>query len=125
MNFGDSIKSGFNRYFDFSTRSSRSEYWWWYLFNMISTYAFVFLGGALVNMGFEAGALLFGLWGLAMLIPTLAVAVRRLHDTDRSGWWLLIGLVPLIGWIVLIIWYVSRGTEGDNEYGPDPLILQE
>jgi len=124
MNFGDSIKSGFNRYFDFSTRSSRSEYWWWYLFNILSTYALLFLGGALVNMGMDAGAFLMFIWSIILIIPSIALAVRRLHDTDRSGWWLLIAIVPLIGWILLIIWYVTEGTSGDNRFGADPLIVE-
>ena len=125
MNFGDSVKSGFNRYFDFSTRSSRSEYWWWVLFNTIAGYASIFLSGAIVNMGIDAGALLVFVYYIATLIPTIAVAVRRLHDTDRSGWWLLIAIVPFIGWILLIIWYVSRGTDGDNQYGANPLGVEE
>ena len=62
-----------------------------------------------------------GLFGLATLLPSIAVAVRRLHDLDRSGWWILIGLIPLIGWIILIVWYCSRGTVGPNRFGPDPL----
>ena len=61
------------------------------------------------------------LFGLATILPSLAVAVRRLHDLDRTGWWIFIGLIPLIGWIILIIWYCTRGTVGPNRFGPDPL----
>jgi uncharacterized membrane protein YhaH (DUF805 family) len=71
--------------------------------------------------GSYAGAgLLSGIYGLAVLIPTLAVTVRRLHDIDRSGWWILIGLVPLIGAIVLLVFALLEGTPGDNQYGPNP-----
>jgi uncharacterized membrane protein YhaH (DUF805 family) len=64
--------------------------------------------------------LLSGIYGLAVLIPTLAVSVRRLHDIDRSGWWILIGLVPLLGVIVLLVFALLEGTPGDNRYGPNP-----
>lgn len=64
---------------------------------------------------------LSAIWSLVVLLPSLAVGVRRLHDTGRSGWWLLIWLIPLIGWIILIWWFASRGDEGPNEYGDDPL----
>ena len=121
MNFGDSIKSAFSRYTDFSTRSSRSEYWWWYLFLMLSSLAMIFLGGAIVNMGIDAGAALPFLWYLVLLIPTIAVAVRRLHDTDRSGWMYLLVLIPLVGPILLIVWFCTAGTQGDNRFGADPL----
>jgi uncharacterized membrane protein YhaH (DUF805 family) len=63
---------------------------------------------------------LTGLLSLALLLPYLGIAVRRLHDTDRSGWWILIGLVPIVGIILLIVWYCTAGTAGPNTYGPDP-----
>ena len=59
-------------------------------------------------------------YGLGVLLPGLGVAIRRLHDTDRSGWWLLVGLIPLIGWIVLVFWYASEGTRGENRFGTSP-----
>ncbi len=124
MNFGDSIKSGFNRYFDFNTRSSRSEYWWWYLFTALVGYALMFFGGAMVNMGIEAGLMLPFIWYLGVIIPTLALSVRRLHDTDRSGWWFLIAFTG-IGALVLLFWFVTRGTEADNDFGADPLGVEE
>ncbi len=64
--------------------------------------------------------LLSGIYSLAVIIPTLALSVRRLHDTDRSGWWILIGLVPLIGSIVLLVFYVMDSTPGQNRFGPNP-----
>jgi uncharacterized membrane protein YhaH (DUF805 family) len=67
------------------------------------------------------GSLLSSLGSLALFLPTLAVAVRRLHDTDRTGWWILIGLIPLIGWIIYLVFMCQRGTEGPNRFGEDPL----
>jgi uncharacterized membrane protein YhaH (DUF805 family) len=64
--------------------------------------------------------LLSGLYSLAVLLPTIAVTVRRLHDTDRTGWWILLGFIPVIGGIVLLVFYVLEGTRGPNRYGPDP-----
>ncbi|MGH8766199.1 MAG: DUF805 domain-containing protein, partial [Burkholderiales bacterium] len=100
MTFGESIKTCFSKYAEFSGRAKRSEYWWWVLF-----YVLVSAGLGMINQ------ILPGLFSLATLLPYLAVGARRLHDTDRSGWWQLIGLIPLIGWIVLLIWYVQEGKE--------------
>ena len=73
-----------------------------------------------MTLAIQQVSILSGIYGLAVLIPGLAVAVRRLHDTGRSGWWLLIGLVPLIGAIVLIVFMATDGEPGDNAYGPNP-----
>jgi uncharacterized membrane protein YhaH (DUF805 family) len=73
-----------------------------------------------MTLAIQQVSILGGIYGLAVLIPGLAVAVRRLHDTGRSGWWLLIGLVPLIGAIVLIVFMATDGEPGDNAYGPNP-----
>ena len=64
-----------------------------------------------------------GLFGLVTIIPNIAIAIRRLHDLDRTGWWILLGFIPLIGWIILLIWYVTKGTDGPNRFGPDHLGL--
>jgi uncharacterized membrane protein YhaH (DUF805 family) len=71
--------------------------------------------GVMFHYGF-----IYGITVLALLLPNLAVGIRRLHDTGRSGWWILIGVIPIIGWLVLLFWYVSKGTDGDNRFGPDP-----
>jgi uncharacterized membrane protein YhaH (DUF805 family) len=74
-------------------------------------------------LGFEVGGnvgVLGAIYSLVVIVPSIAVSVRRLHDTDRSGWWLLIALIPLIGAIILIIYYVQEGTPGENEYGLNP-----
>ena len=116
MNFGQAISSGFSNYVKFSGRAVRSEYWYWVLFYSLGTLVAGIIDGVL------GMSIISGLFGLAMILPNLAVAVRRLHDLDRSGWWILIGLIPLIGWIILIIWYCSRGTPGPNRFGPNPLV---
>jgi uncharacterized membrane protein YhaH (DUF805 family) len=110
------------RYAEFSGRSRRKEYWMFTL--MLAILNFV-IGIVESTMGL-AGTV-GGLYGplsllvmLAILVPYLAVGARRLHDTGRSGWWLLIGLIPIVGAIVLLIFFVLEGTKGPNEYGPDP-----
>jgi uncharacterized membrane protein YhaH (DUF805 family) len=115
MNFVEAIQSGFSNYVNFSGRAQRSAYWWWFLFVII-----VDIVASLID-GMLGVQIVAALAGLAMLLPSIAVGVRRLHDTDRSGWWLLIGLIPLIGAIVLIIFFVQKGTTGPNRFGPDPL----
>jgi len=128
MNFGQAIVSGFKRYVDFNGRSSRSEYWWWILFIVIAS---VILGvvagmGSYSATGADGAAsmspamLPLRIFQLATFLPSLALAVRRLHDTNRSGWWYLIFLT-IIGAVVLLVWYCTRGTIGTNKYGSDPL----
>ncbi|MEU4715257.1 DUF805 domain-containing protein [Micromonospora purpureochromogenes] len=119
----DAIKSVLSQYAGFGGRARRSEYWWFALFTLILSIVAGILDGALgTNIGSDPSSTgVIGLIvSLALLLPTLAVAVRRLHDTDRSGWWLLIGLVPLVGAIVLLVFFVKDGTRGSNQYGADP-----
>ena len=109
------------KYAVFGGRSRRMEYWYFVLFNIIVSIVLGVIDGLLGTSGSYAGAgLLSGIYGLAVLIPSLAVTVRRLHDTDRTGWWILIALVPLIGVIVLLVFALLEGTPGDNQYGPNP-----
>ena len=103
-----------NKYAEFSGRARRSEYWYFALFNFLIAFAIGIVDGILGTdpvIGF--------LYFLAVLIPSAAVAVRRLHDTSRSGWWLLIGLIPVIGAIVLLVFMVED-SHAANEYGPNP-----
>ena len=120
MSFGESISTVFSKYATFSGRARRSEYWWWYLFIVIIS---AVVGGIAAaaggSDGSSFGSLVAGLVGLALVLPTLAVGVRRLHDTGRSGWWLLISFVPVIGSIVLIVFFLLD-SQPDNEYGPNP-----
>jgi uncharacterized membrane protein YhaH (DUF805 family) len=111
MSFVDAVNSCFRQYVGFSGRASRSEFWWFLLFGLL-----VGLAAAIVDQRGTIGALI----SLVLFLPSLAVGVRRLHDAGHSGWWLLIGLVPIAGLVVLIIFFVSRGDPGANRYGPPP-----
>jgi uncharacterized membrane protein YhaH (DUF805 family) len=115
MNFTQAISSGFSNYVTFAGRAIRSEYWYWTLFFFIGSIVAGIIDAVLGIRVFDT------IFGLAVLLPSIAVGVRRLHDLDRSGWWLLLGFIPLIGAIVLLIWFCSRGTVGANRFGPDPL----
>lgn len=98
----------------FSGRARRAEFWYFVLLNLIISIALSFVGNAI---GFSMLSLIYT---LAVFIPSLAVAIRRLHDIGKSGWWILIGLIPLIGWIWLIILYCIDSNLGKNAYGPNP-----
>ena len=104
-----------NKYALFSGRARRMEYWMFTLFNVIISFALGFIEGILGGPG-----ILGLIYGLAVLIPGIAVTIRRLHDTDRSGWWLLIIFVPIIGALVLLVFMILEGTPGENQYGPNP-----
>jgi uncharacterized membrane protein YhaH (DUF805 family) len=105
----------------FSGRARRAEYWYFVLFNIIVAVVLSLIDTLLGTFNFMQGVgLLSGLYALAVLIPTLAVTVRRLHDIDRTGWWIFINLIPLIGFIVLLVFAVTDGTPGSNRYGPNP-----
>ncbi len=103
----------FKKYADFNGRARRSEYWYFFLFNIIAL---------MVAAGIDSlygMPVLYGIYALASFIPGLAVAIRRLHDTDKSGWFILIALIPLIG-LILIYFMCVDGTPGTNKYGPNP-----
>lgn len=119
MNFGQAISSGFRNYVGFSDRACRSEFWYWQLFVYAVSFGLMLLLPA-VGLGFQF-SVIGNLFGLVVLIPTIAVSVRRLHDLDKSGWWILISFIPLIGTIILIVWFVGKGSDQDNRFGPDPL----
>jgi uncharacterized membrane protein YhaH (DUF805 family) len=118
MNFTEAIKSGFQNYVNFSGRAARSEYWYWTLFSILMA-----IGSALIDFALFPRlemSPINTIVELALLLPGLAVSVRRLHDLDRTGWWLLIILTG-IGAIVLLVWFCMRGTMGSNRFGPDSL----
>ncbi len=115
MDFVTAAKTGLSKYATFSGRARRSEFWFFFLFQMLALLVAGIIDGIL---GTDGG--FYGLVSLVFILPVLAVSVRRLHDTDRSGWWVLLGLVPVVGFIVLIIWYCTKGTAGDNRFGVDP-----
>jgi len=108
------------RYAEFTGRSRRQEYWMFFLFVLLVTIGLSIIEGIFGLRIGEAG-ILSGLFSLAILIPAIAVGIRRLHDIDRSGWWLLIGLIPFVGAIVMIVFMATRGTTGDNRFGSDPI----
>jgi uncharacterized membrane protein YhaH (DUF805 family) len=108
------------KYATFSGRAQRAEYWYFILFNMIATFILMILDAMFGTLDAQTGYGLFsGLYTLAVFIPNIAVSVRRLHDIGKSGWWLLIALIPLIGAILLIIWFATDSKE-DNQYGENP-----
>jgi uncharacterized membrane protein YhaH (DUF805 family) len=118
MGFTEAIKSGFGNYTNFSGRARRSAYWYWLLFALLMSIA-----ANIIDAVVGTAPVLSLLVALGLLLPGLAVSVRRLHDTGRSGWWILIGLVPLIGFIVLIVFYVQDSEPTENQYGPPPKAL--
>jgi uncharacterized membrane protein YhaH (DUF805 family) len=114
MGMADAVRIVLTKYADFSGRARRSEYWWFFLANFIVSIVAAILDQA---VGFP---LLQIVLGLALLIPGIAVGVRRLHDTGRSGWWLLIAFVPFVGVIILVVLLCLDGQPGPNNYGPSP-----
>ena len=111
------------KYAVFTGRARRKEYWMFFLFNMIIHIVLAMLDGSLGTYSAEAGLGLLGfVYSLGVLIPSLAVTVRRLHDSGRTGWWLLLILIPLIGAIVLLVFMVLDSEEGTNQYGPNPKV---
>ena len=107
-------------YVNFQGRARRKAYWMFALFNIIAIIVLGVIEGAIGLSGQSGYGILTGLYSLAIILPGLAVAVRRLHDTGRSGWWILIGLVPLVGPIVLLVFFVQDSQPGSNQYGPNP-----
>ena len=109
------------KYAEFSGRARRREYWNFVLFNILIAIVLAIIDSVTGSFSYQRGfGLLGGLYALAVIIPSLAAGARRLHDTNRSGWWLLIGLIPCIGFIVLIVFLVQDSQAGDNQYGPNP-----
>lgn len=109
MGFFDAISSCFSKYVQFSGRASRSEFWYFNLFGVICSIIITVISGSRMPIHL--------LFSLGMFLPSLAVCVRRLHDTDRSGWWQMILLIPLIGMIVLLVFFCQRPTPGRNRFG--------
>ena len=110
----EAFQRGIQNYTNFEGRDNRPQFWWWvlavFVINIVTSIIDRIVGNILVS----------SLVSLALLLPGLAISVRRLHDTNRSGWWLLLVLIPIVGWIVLLVFYVQPGTPGPNEHGPVP-----
>lgn len=108
------------KYATFDGRAHRTEFWMFVLVNIIISIGLSIVDAVIGTSGDAGAGLLSGLYSLAVLIPTLAVGARRLHDIGRSGWWQLLALIPIIGAIVLIVWFATKGNESENEHGPNP-----
>ncbi|MEU6931889.1 DUF805 domain-containing protein [Streptomyces sp. NPDC046385] len=105
------------KYAVFTGRARRQEFWMFALFNLIAAIIVM-----IVDMALGTYPLLYAIYGLGVLLPSLGVAVRRLHDTGRSGWWILIDLVPLVGFIILIVFLATEGDSQQNAHGPNPKL---
>lgn len=108
------------QYVDFHGRARRAEYWMFALVNIAVLFVLTVLDNMLTGTATTSPDILRGIYTLAVLLPSLGVCVRRLHDTGRSGWWLLIALIPIIGTIVLLVFLVTDGDWGPNEHGANP-----
>ena len=123
VSFQNAVGLGFQHYYDFKGRSTRSEYWWWLLFVVLAGIALTIVDMGIGTFDYESGdGLLSGLFKLATLIPGLALGARRLHDINKSAWWLLMWLsfLLIIPVIVLLVWAARQGDNGTNRYGPAP-----
>jgi uncharacterized membrane protein YhaH (DUF805 family) len=126
MSFGSALKVFWSNYRNFKGRARRSEYWFIQLFLVATNLAAAVIDLALMDGDVDrfiangGGGIVGLIWIIATIVPALAVLVRRLHDTDRSGWWALIGLVPIIGTIAILIFTVTDSTQGENRYGASP-----
>lgn len=116
MTFQESVSTVLSKYKDFTGRASRSEFWWFALFTMIVNFVASLLDQAIIGIG-----LLDTLAALALLLPSLAVGARRLHDIDKSGWFMLLALIPVVGWIVLIYFNVQPSQQATNQFGAPPV----
>lgn len=119
MDIQTSVKTCINKFADFNGRASRSEFWWFMLV--------VFVGSIVVDVVTSALGLglLSLIYSLAVLVPCISVSARRLHDIDKSGWWQLIGLIPVVGWIIVIIWYAKEGSTIENRFGAPAKTVSE
>jgi uncharacterized membrane protein YhaH (DUF805 family) len=113
-------------YVNFKGRERRRAYWMFFLFNIVVATLVSLLDGAFdIKVGATDTGILSMVYAVFIFLPSLAIAVRRLHDTGRSGWWVLINLVPLVGWIIMLVFLCQDSYYGDNEYGPCPKELPD
>lgn len=121
MSFTQAVGSAFANFFTLSGRAARSEYWYFFLFSFLGSFALGLVDGLIFGASMNGLAPISTIFSLLVVIPGIALGFRRLHDIDKSGWWLLLNFVPVIGWLVLLYFLVKKGTDGGNSYGPDPL----
>ncbi len=112
MSFGDSIKTCFSKIIDFNGRARRSEYWYFRVFVVVIS----IIISAILGQENQIASI----FSLLLSIASWSVEVRRLHDIGRSGWWVLLDLVPVVGWIILLVWLIRDSDPGENQYGPNP-----
>lgn len=116
MGLAEAVKSVFSNYATITGRAARSEYWFFVLFIFLGQFAIGFVSAIIPIL-----AILSLIFALGTFIPSITVGVRRLHDINKSGWWLLLAFIPAIGVIILIIFFILAGSEGPNDFGDDPL----
>ena len=122
MSFGEAVKTVVaEKYCSFEGRARRSEYWWWTLANFLLSLAITLLLGSEST----AGMIVSSIVSLALFLPGLGVAVRRMHDIGKSGWAILIALIPIVGAIIVIVWCATDSDMSANEYGPSPKYGEE
>ena len=120
-----------NKYASFDGRSTRSEYWYFVLFYVLISIIFTLIDTTVINPSLlnmtpeeaSKGGLLAGIFALALILPQIALGVRRLHDIGKSGWWYLIVLIPILGALVLLFFFVTDSQSGENKYGPNPKLI--
>ena len=126
MDFQTALRSFWTRYRDFKGRSRRSEYWFIQLFLVVTNIAVAIIDLALMGWDVDrfiangGGGIVGLVWILVTIVPALAVLVRRLHDTGKSGWWALVGFLPLVGAVVLLVFTVTDSSPGENKFGLSP-----
>jgi uncharacterized membrane protein YhaH (DUF805 family) len=125
MNFQTAVRTVLlEKYATFSGRARRAELWWFVLFNLVVSLILSIIDRTIFGVSMETGmtnSVLGVIYSLAVLLPSITVSARRLHDIGRSGWWLLIAFIPLIGALILIYWYIQPSQDGSNEHGPNPI----
>lgn len=116
VSFMEAVNRAFNNYCCFTGRASRSEYWWFALFCA----AIAWLLSGLILLNPTVGKIVNFVYSAIILLPSLGLCVRRLHDIGKSGWWYLIGFIPVVGIILLIVWFCKPSQPGPNQWGPEP-----
>ncbi len=122
MNIQTATRICFQKYADFTGRARRAEYWWFALAIFLISLVLTVVDVTLFEGVAEEIGVFATIFGLATMIPSFAVGARRLHDIGRTGWWQLLWLVPIVGWLVLLYFLVKRGDDGPNQFGNDPIV---
>lgn len=123
MQIKEAVTTCFQKYATIEGRAVRSEYWFWVLFVVICSVILKVVDRTIfgVDPVTQTSGGVFGLiFSLGTLVPYVCVGVRRMHDVDKSGWWLLINFIPIVGWIIFIVWAATQGTPGPNRFGAAP-----